>query len=190
MRVRNILPPAQTLFWWRFLHYNIMTGARVHHMNPAVSDECHICNSGRETVGHLFWYCNKVRQFWGQVYQLLQLLAPGFQVPVPELSIVVNPFLSFPKSLSPIFVTVHGFAMWSVWKLYLGVIFEGKPFHLLALEELFLSFVSSHIRTLFLSACKGKKVKGFVKVWGESPLIRVRDSCMRSKSKQTTYLSP
>jgi hypothetical protein len=44
--VRNVLPPTQTLFWWRFLHCNLMTGARLHHMNPAASDMCHLCNSG------------------------------------------------------------------------------------------------------------------------------------------------
>ena len=155
-----------------------MTGARLHHMNPAASDMCHLCNSGRETVGHLFWHCNKVRQFWGRVYQLLQLLVPGHQVPVPELVDVVNPFQSFPKALFPVVVTFHGFALWSVWKVYLGVVFDGKAFHVATLDELFLSFVSAHIHILFRSACKGKRVAKFVKVWGGSPLLCVSNDCI------------
>ena len=167
-------PHKQSLVW-RFLQHNLMTGARLHHMNPSASDMCHLCNSGRETVGHLFWQCSKVRPFWGHVFQLLQLLVPGHQVPMPELVVIVNPFQFLPKHLFPIVVTVHGFALWSIWKMYLGVVFEGKAFCASTLEELFLNLVSAHIHTLFRSACKGKKVPKFVKVWGMSPLLHVRD---------------
>ena len=177
--VRKFLPPRQSLLWWRFLQHNLMTGVRLHHMNPAVSEVCHICNSGRETLDHLFWQCNKVRQFWGNVFQLFQLLAPGHQVPGPELEIVVNPFCVFPNSLFPVVVSVFGSALWAIWKMYLGVVFEGSIFNHVALYEYFCSVLSSHIFTLYKVACKRKKVGSFVKVWCKSPLV----SCSNSSIK-------
>src|ERR1035438_9928229 len=74
-----------------------MTGARIQHMNPLLSDVCHLCSSDRETLSHLFWECIEVRKFWGLVFQMLQVLVPGYHVPGPELVHIVNPFPLLPK---------------------------------------------------------------------------------------------
>jgi hypothetical protein len=174
--VRNFLPPNQTLFWWRFLQHNLMTGAQIHHMNPAISSVCHLCSSDQETLSHLFWKCPMVRSFWGHVFHLLHHLVPGNQVLTPELSTIVNPFCFFPKSLFPVIASIHGTALWSIWKIYLGVVFDGKIFNCIALDELFLSLLSSNIHSLYYIACKRQKIVSFIKLWDRSPLVCINSN--------------
>jgi hypothetical protein len=177
--VRKFLPPRQTLFWWRFLQHNLMTGVRLHHMNPAASEMCHLCDSDRETLDHLFWKCNKVRQFWGYVFQLVKHLVPGCQVPDPKLEVIINPFCAFSDSLFPIVVSVYGTALWSIWKLYLGVVFEGKHFDSVTLKGYFMSLLSDHVSALYNGACKRGGVVKFVKLWVQSPLVCIQDGKVR-----------
>jgi hypothetical protein len=108
------------------------------------------------------------------VFQLMQRLVPGCQVPVPELAVVVNPFCAFSNSLFPIVVSVYGTALWAIWKLYLGVVFEGKHFDSVALNGCFMSLLSDHICTLYYRACKKGGVVKFVKMWARSPLVCVQ----------------
>src|ERR1035438_1696609 len=150
-----------------------MTGARIQHMNPLLSDVCHLCSSDCETLGHLFWECIEVRKFWGLVFQLLQVLVPGYHVPGPELVHIVNPFPLRPKTVFPILVSIHGTALWSIWKTYLGVLFEGEQFNPVALHRHFVSFFISHVQVLFSIACKKKKVASFIKLWCRSDCINI-----------------
>lgn len=174
--VQSFLPPRLTLLWWRFLQHNLVTGVRLRHMNPDASDECHLCGLHRETLDHLFWQCSEVRQFWGRVFQLLRLLVPGYQVPNPELGIIVDPFNVLPKTLFPVLVSIYGTALWTIWKLYLGVVFDGRPFSSVALNEHFLSLISMHVRVLYRLACKKRCVARFAKLWCRSPFVRIQCS--------------
>ena len=145
----------------------------MHHISPLLSDACRICNSDRETLDHLFWECTEVRHFWGRVFQLLQLLAPGCQVPGPELVHIVNPFSILPKATFPVVVSIYGTALWSLWKMYLGMVFEGRIFSSVALNEQFAFSVTSHIQLLFSVACKKKKLASFKKLWCRSHCINI-----------------
>src|ERR1700733_15103906 len=142
-------------------------------MNPNISDMCHICNSGQETVSHLFWYCTRVKPFWGRVFQLLSLLVPGYHVPVPELDIILNPFSVFAQSVFPIVISVYGMAFWAIWKSYLGIVFEGDQFSDVALNEQFIRLLKLHVNLLLHIACKKGKMEQFAKVWINPPHVTI-----------------
>src|ERR1700678_3914901 len=95
-------------------------------------------------------------------------LVPGHHVPGPELVHIVNPFPLLPKTVSPILVSVHGTALWSIWKPYLGVLFEGEQCNPVALHRHFVPFFIMHVQVLFSIACKKKKVASFAKLWCRS----------------------
>ena len=110
----------------------------------------------------------------GQVFHLLQILAIGHTVPEPELVYIVNPFSLLPKTFFPIIVSIHGTALWSLWKTYLGIVFEGKQFDPVSLFKLFVSLLSSPIRLLFHLAVKKKQVAQFAKLWCRSNCIIIQ----------------
>ena len=107
---------------------------------------------------------------------MLQALVPGYHVQGPELVSILNPFMVLPQTLFPIIVSVYGTALWSIWKLYLGVVFDGKPFHLVALNEHFYSLICEHVKMLYTVSRKKKKLGSFRKVWGKSQCIDIQDS--------------
>ncbi len=59
-------------FQYKLLHHAIFTNTKLVKMNIVESSLCTFCNSERETIPHLFWFCEKTNLFLGQLFNWLQ----------------------------------------------------------------------------------------------------------------------
>ena len=64
--------PKYRSFQYRLLHRSLITNVHLYHYKIRDNNRCSFCHNAKETYLHLFVYCNKVRDLWIRVEQLIK----------------------------------------------------------------------------------------------------------------------
>lgn len=73
LKIDKITPSTKLrYFQYRILTKSLMTNVRVAKFDPAVTEYCSFCQSEKEMVVHLFWYCQKITKIWKMLKKWLQ----------------------------------------------------------------------------------------------------------------------
>jgi len=174
--IRRTLPPTHAILWWRFLHHNIMTANRLHHMDNTISPACRHCQAPLETPGHLLFFCPCSQDFWTFIFSLLRILACCPALPAPSLQSILYPFPLVSPQFIPVITLIQGFAMWTIMRHHWASVFDNAPFTTPLLRASFCASFSFYLRSLFVIAQKKQRVAAFRSLWCHSPLITLSAS--------------
>ena len=77
-------------FQLRILHRALVLNSHLYRWKMRDNNMCSFCNSHKETILHIFYYCDNVSTFWNAVFKWLQEYVGQVELNIMAKSIMLN----------------------------------------------------------------------------------------------------
>lgn len=155
---------------WKIIHLAIPTAVALQGKKPEFpTDLCQICKQHKETIPHLFFYCDKAQRIWKYVNKILRKRFPAldkFKLTILE---AVFGFLNLPEIESnPIVTILRDLALRTIWTTRNKLVYDEEKSDSL---RVFQARLKQRIKSDFLLEQSRRNTTNFEKTWAYSNKI-------------------
>jgi hypothetical protein len=163
---KSSIEPKQQSLLWLMQHGEVMTAHRLAQWYDAISPNCTICRRAIESLPHMFFECERVRDFWQRVGRFLDRIqshATTNSDPV-TLSDVLNGLKRWQNRV-PNLAIFHAEAVWQVYRAHTESTQRGVVSSAVAIFARWHSAMQCRIRNDFYNARKVNRLERFSRSW-------------------------